>query len=293
MRICIVGGGTVGSAVGMGLAKLGHEIVFYDVEEQKTRELNKKGFRATTNFEEAIQNTNMSFICVPTPTIRGKICLSHVKDSIKKIANFLKHHDKYYLVVIKSTVLPMTTEKVIIPLIEKISKKKVGKDFGVCVNPEFLTESHKSWTKNRRFARDFFSEDRIVIGESDKKAGNVLVRLYKPLRIPIIRTDLRTAETIKYACNCALACRISYWNEIYYVCKNIGVDSHFVARVAAMDERIGVYGTVHGKAFGGKCLPKDLKAFIAFCKEIGYRPRLLEAVDLINEKIRKEEGIRE
>jgi UDPglucose 6-dehydrogenase len=133
----------------------------------------------------------------------------------------------------------------------------------------------------------------VVIGELDKKSGDILEELYKPLGVPIVRTDLKTAEMIKYACNCALASRISYWNEIYYICQKLRIDSNLVARVAAMDPRIGKYGTVHGKAFGGKCLPKDLKAFVSFAREQGYKPKLLEAVDEINERIKAEKGIRE
>ena len=104
---------------------------------------------------------------------------------------------------------------------------------------------------------------------------------------------MTTAETIKFACNCALASRISYWNEVFYICQALGVDSSLVANVAGMDERIGKYGTIHGKAFGGKCLPKDLKALIRFSEGLGYDPRLLKAVEETNEKIRAEKGVRE
>jgi UDPglucose 6-dehydrogenase len=197
------------------------------------------------------------------------------------------------VVVVKSTVVPMTTEKIIIPLLEEHSGKKVGPDVGVCTNPEFLTEIHHSWTDDPSWARDFFTEERIVIGEFDKRSGDVIEALYKPLRVPIIRTDLKTAEMIKYAANCALASRISYWNEIYYICQKLGIDSDFVARVAAMDKRIGKYGTIHGKAFGGKCLPKDIEAFISFAEELGYEPKLLKAVVEINERIKADRGVRE
>jgi UDPglucose 6-dehydrogenase len=98
---------------------------------------------------------------------------------------------------------------------------------------------------------------------------------------------------IKYASNCALATRISYWNEIFYVCRLLGIDSDVVAQAAAMDQRIGKYGTVHGKAFGGKCLPKDLAALIHFSKELGYDPPLLKAVETVNERIKADRGIRE
>jgi len=134
---------------------------------------------------------------------------------------------------------------------------------------------------------------RIVIGDFDKKSGDIVEELYKPLNIPIFRTNLKTAELIKYASNSALASRISYWNEIYYICEKLGIDSDFVAKMVGMDKRIGKYGTIHKKAFGGKCLPKDLQAIIVFSEEIGYAPILLKAVNEINERIGKEKGVRE
>jgi len=152
---------------------------------------------------------------------------------------------------------------------------------------------HKSWTDDPSLERGFFTEDRIVIGEFDKKSGDILESLYKSLNIPIFRTDLKTAELIKYACNCCLASRISYWNEIFYIAQKLGIDSEFVAKVAAMDKRIGKYGSVHGMAFGGKCFPKDLRAIIAFSESLGHNPEFLKAVENINERIKKDKGVRE
>ena len=180
----------------------------------------------------------------------------------------------------------------VIPTLEKHSGKKAGNEIGICMNPEFLTEISGTWSKNEGTKKDFFTEDRIVIGEYDKKSGDVLEGVYKPLNKPIFRTDLKTAETIKYASNCMLATKISYWNEIFLICKDLGIDSHVVADIVGLDPRIGRYGTVHGKAFGGKCLPKDLKAFVSFAEE--YRKtKLLKAVDEINEEIKEKYGVRE
>jgi len=193
--------------------------------------------------------------------------------------------------VVKSTVVPGTTEKVVIPILEKYTGKKAG-EFGICMNPEFLTEISGTWSTDENTKKDFFTEDRIVIGEYDKRSGDVLEELYKPLNKPIFRTDLRTAELIKYASNCMLATKISYWNEIFLICKELDIDSQIVANIVGLDPRIGKYGTVHGKAFGGKCLPKDLKAFISFAEK--YRkPKLLKAVDEINEAIKEKYGVRE
>lgn len=292
-RISIIGSGVVGTIIGSGFKKLGNEVTFYDVSEKRVQELRDLGFEATVNLAQAIQKSEVSFICVPTPTKDGKIDLSYIKSATENLAKCLKEKSDYHIVVVKSTVVPTTTEKVVIPLLEKNSGKKIGKAIGVCMNPEFLTEIHRSWTDENKFTRDFFSEERVVIGEFDKKSGDMLQTLYEPLKAPIFRADLKTAEMIKYASNCALASRISYWNEIYYVCQKLGVDSNFVAQVVGMDKRIGKYGTIHGKAFGGKCLPKDLEAFIALSEELGYEPKLLKAVAEINRKIGKERGIRE
>jgi len=119
-----------------------------------------------------------------------------------------------------------------------------------------------------------------------------LEELYKPLRKPIFRTNLKTAEMIKYASNCMLATKISYWNEIFLICKELGINSQTVTDIVGLDSRIGKYGTIHGKAFGGKCLPKDLKAFIHFAEK--YRKiELLRAVDEINEELKENYGVRE
>ncbi len=198
----------------------------------------------------------------------------------------------YQLVVVKSTIVPGSTENVVIPTLEKYSGKKAGNEIGICMNPEFLTEISGTWSKDEGTKKDFFTEDRIVIGEYDKNSGDVLEELYKPLNKPIFRTDLKTAETIKYASNCMLATKISYWNELFLVCKDLGIDSHVIADVVGLDPRIGKYGTVHGKAFGGKCLPKDLKAFVSFAEK--YRDmKLLKAVDELNEEIKAKYGVRE
>lgn len=292
-KVSILGSGVVGTIVGGGFKKLGNEVIFYDIDEKKAQELRFLGLDATTDLNRAARGSDISFLCVPTPTKNGKIDLSHVKVAAENLGGCLKNKSDYHVVVVKSTVVPTTTEKAVIPLLEKNSKKKVGEEIGVCVNPEFLTEIHRSWTEEDMFARNFFSEERVIIGEFDKRSGDVVQALYKPLKVPIFRTDLKTAEMIKYASNCALANRISYWNEIYYICQKLGIDSNFVAQVAGMDKRIGKYGTIHGKAFGGKCLPKDLEAFVSFAEELGYEPKLLKAVIEINKRIGADKGIRE
>lgn len=187
-RIRIIGSGVVGTIIGNGFKKLGNEVAFYDVSEKRVQELRDLGFEATINLAQAVQKSDVSFICVPTPTKDGKIDLSYIESATGSLAKCLKEKSDYHIVVVKSTVVPTTTEKVVIPLLEKNSGKKVGETIGVCVNPEFLTEIHRSWTDENTFVRDFFSEERVVIGEFDKKSGDMLQALYEPLKVPIFRT---------------------------------------------------------------------------------------------------------
>lgn len=292
-KVSILGAGVVGTCVGRGLLQLEHEVKFYDISAARIDQLRKDGLTATTSLQNALDNSEISFICVPTPTVSGTIELTYLQSAIKELANYLKEKATYHLVVVKSTVVPTTTEKIVIPTLEQYSRRKAGEQLGVCVNPEFMTEIHESWTSDRSFVRGFTDEPAIVIGELDEKSGAKLAQLYVRLGRPIIRTNLVTAEMIKYAFNCALAARISYWNEIYYACRLLGINSELVARVAGMDPRIGTYGTVHGKAFGGKCLPKDLHAFLKFLSDLGYEAKLLKAVEEINERIGTERGVRE
>ena len=283
----------VGTATGNGLSKLGHQVIFYDVDKNRIRLLKASNKNVTSKIDEAIGKSEISYICVPTPFEGNRMNLDCIKSAVVDLAKSLTKRKGYHLVVVKSTILPKTSEETIVPLLEEVSEKKVGVDIGFCVNPEFLTEISKTWTSSQKFSKDFQTEDRIVIGEFDTKSGDLLAGLYEYSKIPIIRTDMRTAEMIKFASNCALSTRISYWNEIYYMCQLLKIDSNLVAEVSAMDARIGKYGTVHGKAFGGKCLPKDLQALIKFSQLAGYEPLLLKAVLEINDKIRSEKGARE
>jgi UDPglucose 6-dehydrogenase len=293
MEVCIIGAGVVGTCVGKGLLHLHHNVRFYDISTTRVAELQSEGLTAFSTLHVALAGSEISMICVPTPTVSGKIDLHYLQSAATEIAKCLTDKNNYHLVVVKSTVVPTTTKKIVIPILEHYSKRKIGDQLGVCVNPEFLTEINQSWTSDPSFARGFSNEPAIVIGESDGHAGETLAKLYEPLHRPVIRTTLSTAELVKYAFNCALATRISYWNEIHYVCKLLNIDSEIVAKVAGMDPRVGTYGTIHGKAFGGKCLPKDLRAFVEWISELGYEPKLLEAVEEINERIAKENGIRE
>lgn len=276
--ISIIGSGWVGEIIGEGFTKLGNNVIYFDVVEKELPNF-------TNDMNYAIEHSDISFICVPTPATSAGIELSYIKEAMENIGRALVDKNRYHLVVVKSTVVPTTTEKIIIPLLEEYSLKQAG-EIGVCTNPEFLTQIPSDWS------RGFFNTDRIVIGEYDKKSGDVLEALYRPLKKPIFRTDLRTAEMVKYASNCMLATRISYWSEIFLICKELGIDAQEVANIAATDSRIGKYGTITGKAFGGVCLPKDLEAFIAFAEK-HREMKLLKVVDEINKEMKKKYGFRE
>ena len=291
MKISIIGSGWVGTMLGKTLAK-SHGVIFYDIDKARIEKLKSEGFFGTVDIKEAVSNSDVSFLCVPTPTADGKIDISYMQSACENLGSALADKNGYHFVIVKSTVIPGTCDTIVIPILEKFSKKSVGEHFGVCMNPEFLTEISGSWTKSDEFSRTPETEEKFVIGESDKRAGDILEQLYAPFNKPIFRTDLKTAEFIKYASNCCLASRISFWNEMFLVCQKTGVDSDCVAKIVGMDKRIGTYGTVHGKAFGGKCLPKDLKAFIS-CIEKFHEPVLLKAVDEINERMKAKYGVRE
>jgi UDPglucose 6-dehydrogenase len=280
-------------SVGKGLLQLGHHVIFHDTSTETVEAIRSEGLNATTVLDDAVKRSEITIISVPTPTVAGRIELKTVESAMRDLARCLKGRSNYHLAVVKSTVVPTTTEEVLVPILEEFSGRAVGTDIGVCANPEFLTEIHGSWTTDPSFARGFLNEPLIVIGELDKKSGDCLADLYKGLGRPMLRTDPATAEMIKYASNCALATKISYWNEIFYICRLLGIDSNVVAEAASTDERIGKYGTVHGKAFGGRCLPKDLAALIHFSTDRGYVPNLLRAVKEVNERIKIDRGVRE
>jgi len=288
--ISIIGCGKVGTAVGTGLEQLGNKVIFYDIDEKQIEHLKKLGRTATSDLKYAINDSSFTFICVPTPS-HGFMDLSQVISVTRGIAEALKDKSGYHLAVIKSTLVPTTCEHTIIPLLSE-SGKKLGEELGLCVNPEFSTQSTSTWTDDVSYCRDFFTEDRIVIGEYNRKSGDTLEQLYKPLGKLIFRTNLRTAEMIKCAANCMLATKVSFWNEIFVLCQKLGIDSQQVADIVALDPRIGKYGSVHGKAFGGNCLPKDLEAFISLAREYN-NPVLLEAVKQINDYMSENYGVRE
>ena len=277
MRLAIIGSGVVGEATGIGFSLHGHSVLFHDINDNRLTALKEKGYEITTELQEAVRNSDVVFVCVPTPTVEDHADLTYVKQCAKAIANVLKETSKYVVVVFKSTIPPQTTRTKLIPILEQYSGLKAGKDFGVCMNPEFL--------RQQSALDDFLHPSRIVIGEINKKSGDILEKVYNSLPCPIIRTDLDTAEMVKYVSNLFLASKISFFNEVFMICQNVGVDAKTVSRAVSLDSRIGKYGVNGGKPFDGMCFPKDLAAFITYVKSKGINPKLLEAVEEINREI--------
>jgi len=280
LKILIIGSGVVGQATGIGFLQKKHEVIFHDIDKKALQDLGSRGYKVINDLSNlGSKDLMFSMVCVPTPTINGKMDLRNLEMAIRDIGEFLQKIEQYHVVVVRSTVLPSTTRTQIMPLLEKCSGKKVGKHFGVCMSPEFLRQATA--------LEDFLHPWRIVIGEYDKRSGDMLESLYAKFNALIFRTDLDTAEMIKYVANAFLATKISFFNEIYLICEKLGLDARFIAKVVALDPRIGYYGMFGGRPFEGSCLPKDLEAFISFMKDERMEVRLLDAVQAVNRMMRR------
>ncbi len=230
-------------------------IIERDIGEIVAAEVNRGGLRATHNVAEAIEMTDLSFVCVGTPSqSNGNLDLRYIRRVCEQIGEALKRKSSRHTVVIRSTILPSTMRQIIIPILEELSGKKAGTDFGVSNNPEFLREGSA--------VADFRMPPKTVIGEFDEASGELLIDLYRKIDAPLIRTDLETAEMIKYVDNSWHALKIGFANEIGNLCKSLGIDSHAVMKIFCQDRKLNISSTylTPGFAFGGSCLPKDLRA---------------------------------
>jgi len=275
LKISIFGLGYVGTVSCGCLAHAGHEIFGVDPIRTKVQLINtgqspvieadigeiiaatvKAGrLRATEDQRQAIRETDLSFVCVGTPSqINGNLDVTYVRRVCEQIGAALKNKPSRHTIVIRSTVLPGTIHGVVIPVLEEFSGKKAGLDFGVCNNPEFLREGSA--------VRDFNFPPKIVIGELDRASGDMLSTLYADLDAPLIRTDLRTSEMVKYIDNCWHALKIGFANEIGNLCKSLSIDSHRAMEIFCQDKKLNISPAylLPGFAFGGSCLPKDIRA---------------------------------
>lgn len=308
MKISVIGTGYVGLVSGTCLADRGHEVLCVDLDQAKVAKINAgeppiyeigletllkanigAGLRATTDLAAAVRDTDLSLIAVGTPFDGSAIDLAYIRAVASEIGAVLRDKPGYHVVVVKSTVVPGTTEDVVLPILEQVSGKRAGVDFGVGMNPEFLREGEA--------IADFMVPDRIVLGGIDARTLDVMGALYESFPgVDILRTTPRTAEMIKYTANSLLATLISFSNEIGNLCAQVGVDVveamagvHLDKRFApirADGERVLPTSLTYlaaGCGFGGSCFPKDVKALIAYGEAAGAPMALLGSVIKVNE----------
>ena len=298
MRISIFGMGYVGAVCAGCLANRGHEVVGVDISEVKVDLINKgkspivepgledllkRGvaagrIRATTDTADAIRSSDLSMICVGTPSKKnGDLDLHFVESVVREIGAVLKDKSERHTIVVRSTVLPGTVKQFIVPLLEEASGKRAGADFGVAVNPEFLRESTA--------IADYDAPPMTVIGEWDTESGNQLAAIYAELPAPIIRKPIEIAEMVKYTCNVWHATKITFANEIGNIAKGLGVDGRQVMDVICQDRKLNLssYYLRPGYAFGGSCLPKDVRALDFRANQVHAEHPLISSLMRSNE----------
>lgn len=293
MKISIFGLGYVGTVCAGCLVSEGHTVTGVDVNTNKVDQMNSgmasiiepklpelfmaghqnKLLSATTSARDAIQSTDISLVCVGTPSqANGNLDLTYMKRVSEEIGAALRNKSSPHLVVYRSTMLPGTTEDQLIPILESHSGKQVGVGFDVCYNPEFLREGTSVY--------DFYNPPKIVVGERARGTGEALLKLYSGIEAPVIRTSIRVSEMSKYCDNTFHALKVSFANEIGNLCKKMGVDSHDVMSVFCEDRKLNLSPAYlkPGFAFGGSCLPKDLRALVYQAKRFDLDSPVLNAI---------------
>jgi UDPglucose 6-dehydrogenase len=290
-NISIIGSGVVGSATGKGFHKLGQHVTFFDVSKQKLLTLRREGYKTANSVKDAISKSEICFVCVNTPPTSSNNTsnldvdlgkhqdLSQLMSALRDIVNALNDNiiNKKCLLVFRSTMLPGIMRNVAVDYLERNCVLKRGIDYDVCYNPEFLRQ-------NSAF-EDFFTPDRVVIGEDITGSSLPLTDLYSPLTKNIIVTGYEEAEMAKYVSNCFLALKISYFNQISMMCRAMGINEEQVSLSVSLDKRIGKYGIKGGRPFAGSCFPKDTEAFASFARNMNIKPDLIETAISINNQI--------
>lgn len=293
MRISVMGLGYVGVVSAACLARAGHDVIGIDPEQVKVdlvnagqspivekdigeiiREQVAAGrLRAAVDIAGAARDSDLFFVCVGTPSLaNGGLDVSYVRRVCEQIGGELREHAGAPVVAIRSTMLPGTVREVVVPALEAHSGKRAGVDFGVCINPEFLREGSAVY--------DYDHPPKTVIGELGPSSGDALAKLYADTPGPLIRTDLETAEMVKYADNCWHALKVGFANEVGNVCKKLGVDGHRVMDIFCQDTKLNISPSYlkPGFAFGGSCLPKDLRALLYKAKTLDLSLPILGAI---------------
>ncbi len=293
MRIAVFGLGYVGAVSAACLAREGHTIIGVDPNRTKVDLINRGAspvieegldvlmrrgveegrITATTDHRTAVADSEMAVVAVGTPSQpNGNIDLSHVQDVMGQIGSALAERASFYVVVLRSTVLPGTLLDVVIPTLEEASGKKAGTGFGVCFNPEFLREGSA--------VADFDDPPKTVVGATDAASRDAVVSLFKHLSAPLIVTDLPTAEFVKYVDNAWHALKVGFANEIGRIGKALGLDARQVMEYFLLDTKLNISGTylMPGQAFGGSCLPKDLRALTYQAKSLDLQLPIIESI---------------
>jgi len=293
MKLSVFGLGYVGCVSAACFAKEGHTVIGVDVNANKAEMINagdspivEEGIgpllkevvkanrlSATTDSAAAVRDSDVSLVCVGTPSnANGSLDLRYVTRVCEEIGAALKDKHRHHSVVIRSTMLPGTIESVVIPTLEKHSERQVGIDFGVCINPEFLREGSS--------LKDFYAPPFTLIGADDEETTSTVRALYNGIDAPVIATSVKTAEMVKYVCNCFHALKVSFANEVGNICKALGVDSHEVMDIFCQDTKLNLssYYLKPGFAFGGSCLPKDLRAINYKAKQVDVEVPVLSSI---------------
>ncbi|RPI87330.1 MAG: nucleotide sugar dehydrogenase [Chloroflexi bacterium] len=291
--VSVFGLGYVGSVLIACLADSGYDMIGVDISQTKVDMINEgyppvveKGLgellkngvlagkvRATTNAREAVLASDASFVCVGTPSnANGSLNTNHVAQVCEDIGTAMSEKDGYHIVVMRSTMLPGTTEEMAIPILEQTSGKKAGETFGVCFNPEFLREGSS--------IEDFYNPPYTIIGAEDEKAISMVQEIYSMLSAPVLIVPFKVAEMVKYVNNTFHALKVTFANEIGVLCKQMKIDSHQVMDIFTMDTKLNLspYYLKPGYAFGGSCLPKDLRALLYQARRLDVQTPVLESI---------------
>ncbi|AEH36999.1 UDP-glucose 6-dehydrogenase AglM [Halopiger xanaduensis] len=299
MNVSIIGSGYVGTTVAACLADLGHEVVNVEIDEDIVDAINAgeapihesgleeriaehagTALRATTDYDEVL-DTDVTLLCLPTPqSDDGSLDLAPMRAGAEMLGDALAVKDDDHLVVVKSTVLPGTTEEVVAPILEEQSGTAIGDGIDVAMNPEFL--------RMGTAVQDFLEPDKVVLGTRTDAAAEQLRDLYAPIlendSTHLVETDVREAELIKYANNAFLASKVSLVNDLGNIAKEYGADAYEVLEAVGLDDRISERFMRSGLGWGGSCFPKDVAALRAGAREQGYEPELLDAAVAVNDE---------